>query len=265
MEDNHLATILEVTINGSRKEIPLFGIFDGHGGNSCSRFLALTLKEYLEKEINNTFKNKNLSDLELFNLLKVTFVKLGHEFIQHYVRGPGSTATIALIIDDQLWVANVGDSRTILSMDNEVLALSEDARLNSEKFKKSVHKRGQLICADENRVLRVNGNLNMSHAVGHSERASGINPRAKITKYSLNNLQNNNYLILGCDGLYDVASSKQISKTIQENAKKLDCTEMALLLVKKAYTTSKDNISAMVIKLNKLPEMKKKSLLPFSS
>lgn len=251
MQDTHLAGALKVTINGENLSFPIFDVFDGHYTDKCAKYLAENLKVYLQEIMSETFDDKDISDLELFNILKKTFVELGEGFIQSndgYYEG-GSTACIALIIKDHIWVANVGDSRAILSTPEQAIALSEDASLDLEKYTKGVNKRGQFVEYDDHDILRVR-NLNMARAVGHFEEDSGVNPRAKIIKYPLEDISEEDYLVIACDGLWNVASSNQVSQTIQEEAETTPSSkEISSLLAKKAYNSgSQDNISVMVIK-----------------
>ena len=58
---------------------------------------------------------QGLSDQGIWNGLKQTFVKLNQQFKQMILSGSGTTAVIAMIIDGKIWVANLGDSRAVLS------------------------------------------------------------------------------------------------------------------------------------------------------
>jgi serine/threonine protein phosphatase PrpC len=86
--------------------------------------------------------------------------------------------------------------------------------------------------------------------VGHSETLSGVNPRAKIIKYSLDQLpQGKNFLIIACDGLWDVASSFQVAKTVHKIAH-LPPEKIAGFLARKAFeANSSDNLSILVVPL----------------
>jgi serine/threonine protein phosphatase PrpC len=66
-------------------------------------------------------------------------------------------------------------------------------------------------------------------------------PRPKITKTPLAEIRKNSRLIIGCDGLWDVATSKEVVEA------KNDATG----LMRAAYRAgSKDNISVMTVDLS---------------
>lgn len=98
--------------------------------------------------------------------------------------------------------------------------------------------------------------LSTARAVGHSEIDSGVNPRSKVIKYPLKDLTNkvggksgNNIIFIGCDGIFDVASSEQVSQTIQQ-VSKMPPHKIAEMIVTKAYhAKSGDNLSGLVVNL----------------
>lgn len=259
MEDAHVADSFEIKVNGKKQTISLFGIFDGHSGSACAKFLAANTKDYLQKELEKELAGKELGTPEanaaITNVLKVVFVNLGEEYSKTHrsIHRAGSTANIALIMGDQVWVANAGDSRSIISTKDKTIAMSLDDK--PETRKRDVIKRGARVRPEnEESVARVIGNdgrdIAMARAVGHDEGLSGINPRTKVVPYKLSDLpKGKNFLVIGCDGLWDVGSSNNVSKTVQENSSKSP-HELAALLVDRAYGAgSGDNISVMVVAL----------------
>ena len=76
----------------------------------------------------------------------------------------GCTAVCAMVLGNQLIVANAGDSRCILSRDGQAIALTDDHKpTNDEEFDR-ICKAGGFV-ADG----RVNGSLNLSRALGDLE------------------------------------------------------------------------------------------------
>lgn len=257
MEDAYLIKTIKITVNDQTVLFPLLGIFDGHAGKECSEFFKKHLCNHLTAKLSEKIdKNHlNFTDLDIFNVLKLSFVELSREFRETLpsdnAKNVGSTATIALFIDQDVWVANAGDSRAILSIPEKTIALSEDANPTSRKYLKSIWKRGQIVFRDLIGTARVGGHLNMATAVGHDEELSGLDPRPKIIKFSLSQLGiKNPYLIIASDGLWNVGSSNQIAQTVQDLAPNKTSTEIAFELVKNAFQLgSQDNISVIVTKL----------------
>jgi serine/threonine protein phosphatase PrpC len=252
MEDRHVIEQMILHVKDQIYHIPLYGIFDGHGGVACARYLSKHLTSYLQSQLETALSLANSADDEdtaIFNILKLAFVDLGAKYRKYYHAEGGSTANIAIIFKNQLWVANVGDTRAILVNNGTVVALSEDAKPGLEKYKKGVEYRHSTVIEIEG-VPRVGGNLATARAVGHSETHSGVNPRAKIIKYPLDQLRKgNNFLIIACDGLWDVASSLQVAKTVHKISD-LPSEQIASFLARKAFeASSSDNLSVLVVPL----------------
>lgn len=252
MEDAHIATT--ITVPGFTQRISLYGIFDGHGGERCAHYLEQHIANYLQERLAIALQAED-RDAAIYNLLKKAFVELGERYkMQHPYSMAGSTANIALVIGNDLWVANVGDTRTILSSNGTAIALSEDAKPNLPAYRRGAERRGgQVIHWGVYRVQKGGSSaLAIGRAVGHDEEGSGVNPRAKVIKYSLQNLPpGRNFLLVGCDGLWDVASSQNVAGTVHSLEETPE--NIARRLVHQAYAAgSTDNISALVLDLNTL-------------
>lgn len=242
MEDEHLATSFELEILGKKYPVQLFGVFDGHGGKGAAIYVKENLKERLQETLTH-FCTKGLSDEAIWNGLKITFARLKADF-----KGgiSGTTATVAMILDGKLWTANVGDSRTIL--DNGI-QLSEDAKPDDPIYKKGIERRGGRVLVDPQGVPRVNGNLAVARAIG-DRHVGAMSGRPKITAYPLSNILEKTHLILACDGVYDVASTKQVAGAVKNNSE-LSVEELAKNIVYSAYESgSEDNVSTLVVKLS---------------
>jgi serine/threonine protein phosphatase PrpC len=77
----------------------------------------------------------------------------------------GCTANVALIANNKLYVANAGDSRSVLGMSNDVaFPMSIDHKPDDEPEKRRITDAGGFVTDG-----RVNGNLNLSRALGDME------------------------------------------------------------------------------------------------
>jgi len=103
--------------------------------------------------------------------LREAFGKTDEDFIrtspfpQH-----GSTATTALVLGQRLYVANVGDSRTLLCRQFRPVAMSTDHKPSREDEAKRIRDAGGFVI--NNRVM---GELAVSRAFGDSEFKKGVN------------------------------------------------------------------------------------------
>jgi len=87
----------------------------------------------------------------------------------------GCTAVCAMVLGNQLVVANAGDSRCVLSRKGQAVALTEDHKpTNDEEFDR-ICKAGGFV-ADG----RVNGSLNLSRALGDLEYKSATHVRRRF-------------------------------------------------------------------------------------
>ncbi|CDO92443.1 unnamed protein product [Kluyveromyces dobzhanskii CBS 2104] len=137
-------------------QISMFAVFDGHGDNNCSSYLAGTLYEHTSSHGNATTERvltendgllffiksafeshrytsfsrpegnkrqfKTLEGL-ISQVIKDSFKACDGAFHKHFANeASGSTAIVALIINgSMLYVANTGDSRCILSKKNKAV------------------------------------------------------------------------------------------------------------------------------------------------
>jgi protein phosphatase 1L len=241
MEDFHLAVEFS---NKQTENIPLFAIFDGHGGEGCVKFVKNQLKKQLMIHL------KLDDDLTIYNTLTYACVLIDENW-KAYVTRPsakfrdhsGTTALFAMVINNALWITNVGDSRAVLGKDDETIQLSEDAKPPIEKYQKEIMERGGFV-----QWKRVDGSLDMARSIGDIDHPS-VSGRPFIQKFELNKLdsEEKNFLILATDGLWDVIGSKEAVELCQ----RADSTKaMATDLVSAAYHNgTTDNTTVMVIQL----------------
>jgi protein phosphatase 1L len=246
MEDEHLAVETRVCIGGRDYPIELFGIFDGHGGPEASRFI----RDHLQEELSGALREFNpngLTEAGTWRALKMTFVRLHRNFkdaLPHVANTQGSTATVSMILDNKLWTANVGDSRTVLDNAGTPIQLSEDAKPSDPRYKRNIEKRGGEVA-----VNRINGVLGVGRAIGDHQLGHAINPRPKITVKPLSEIQPGSHLILCCDGIYDVARTVDIVHNVHAGLSFSPGT-LAKNIVYSAYQSgSTDNLSALVVKI----------------
>ena len=125
-----------------------FGVFDGHGGYSCADFLRDNLHQFIIRDaefpdnprqaIINGFRNAesyfidavekysngNVNMLDKSGSCAITSLFVGKSFI-----------IVMCNLDDVCYIANVGDSRALMSADggNYIVELSRDHKPNDEE------------------------------------------------------------------------------------------------------------------------------------
>lgn len=246
MEDFFLVDHLELTIKGIKTDATLLALFDGHFGSRCAIFLKRNLKRRLERALNKIYENRNANEkLEIFNLLTTISVDLSREYnkLPKFIDS-GSTMIFCLIIKNELWTANVGDSRAVLWTRSGLTALSRDAK--PEEYAEEVEQRGQTVKFHERTHCFRVGPFNMARAVGHDEEygGSGINPSAEVT---YKKVLENAILIMATDGLWSQVSSLQVAATAVSIQYERSAAEMAEYLVKKKLVDGHGNDNTTVI------------------
>ncbi|MCK5893842.1 MAG: hypothetical protein KAG53_05425 [Endozoicomonadaceae bacterium] len=133
----------------------MYGVYDGHAGIGCSKALADKLSDYVKEQLDLwsseiVYVDKKIK--EEISMNKKTrdcnALTMAHVFLNESIKNAsGSTAVSANLIDDDLYISNVGDSRAILiSPDGTVTQLTEDAKSLTEMddgtYKKNRHTDG---------------------------------------------------------------------------------------------------------------------------
>jgi len=235
MEDTYQAAI---NLGGNPKHA-FYGVYDGHGGHRASDFAAEHLHKLFLK--NNYQTNPTQALLDAFKELDTLWLT---DATQNNF-DDGTTVICALIIDQVLYVANVGDSRSVLGHGGKSQDMSTDHKPGREDEKKRIENLGGRIIYYG--TWRVEGVLAVTRAIGDKRLKKYISAVPEITERKLE--AEDDYLILATDGVWDVLSSQEAVDVIMECE---DTREMARRLTETAYKRgSMDNITALVIDLSK--------------
>ncbi|CAG9324736.1 unnamed protein product [Blepharisma stoltei] len=246
-----------------------FGIYDGHGGSLCAEFLRDNLHKFV---INNPHFPSNPEEA-----LKSGFLEAEQKF-QCFAKmrendKSGSCAIVVLIVGHTCYIANLGDSRALLSINHgeRVEQLSKDHKptdtiersrilraggnlYNSLKQRNGTSKSGGVV-----RVIP--GRLAVSRSFGdiHAKlpEFGGI-PNVlisvpEITKFNIS--ASSDFLILGSDGLFDKLNNREIVESICQSTRRLETHDLhsacgiAIEEVIKAAMdkNSLDNITGVII------------------
>ncbi|KAG1704746.1 Integrin-linked kinase-associated serine/threonine phosphatase 2C [Nymphon striatum] len=198
--------------------LSLYGLFDGHGGarasQFCSETLHLKVAKHFPKDAGPNFGR------DLKTCLIDSFTETDKEFLHKAKQAKpswkdGSTAIICLIIDNTLYVANVGDSKAILCRQAKtsgalhpiVLSTDHSPTLYEERLR--IQKNGGTV-----RDGRVMGILEVSRSIGDGQYKSfGISCIPVVKKCSLTS--NDRFVIMACDGLWKVFSPQEVATKLE--------------------------------------------------
>ena len=248
--------------------ISYFAIFDGHNGEHCAEFLRKNLLEYIytnpnfplnvEKAINEAFIKADQDYLlNCSDIYKNTNIN-GEIPVYDICNNSGSCGLILLIVDTKLYIANVGDSRCLISCQDGKIHkdVTRDHKPEFPYEKQRIYSKGGTIYQNEtvitdevksvkniknsgiikNKILlgpfRVNpGKLSVSRTIGDAkaklEKYGGrpyvIIPEPDIYIFDFYK-DNVDYIIMGCDGIFDRIKSYEIFEcvdTIVEKEKEM--------------------------------------------
>ena len=251
----------------------IFAIYDGHGGNGCSIYLK-----------NNLYKNiTECSMIGLRNAINLTEQNfLEYEGVNQYGElddTSGSCASIVLIKNKKCIIANVGDSRCILFKNKRLFFATKDHKPNSHSEKRRIESAGgsvfqstAIVPLYQNGKMiempwRVNpGRLSVSRTFGDIEiklekfggKKNVVVSTPDIVEFELNDQYN--FLVIACDGVFDVLSNMEILECIKivlkinkNKKRKINeiCGDCASMIMKSSLVKgSFDNVSCIVVAFN---------------
>lgn len=133
----------------------------------------------------------------------------------------GCTANVSLIYKNTLYVANAGDSRSILASHGEVVKMSFDHKPDQDFEKQRIIKAGGFVTDG-----RVNANLNLSRAIGDLEykRNATLPPDQQLIIAYPDVIarpltKDDDFILMGCDGVWETMSEKEIVDFIYSKLK----------------------------------------------
>ena len=296
-------------------KISYFSIFDGHGGEECSEFLKNNYLEYLIENKNFPFDIK-LSMIETFQKIEESFFKLKCKNTLEESDKSGSCALVSIIFDNKIYIANLGDSRAIMSVNggNKIKQITVDHKPdNIKEFERAI-KNGSKIYLDDNddpfrdpsklyfikdknelekqkeikqksiedKIFRVYpSDLAVMRTIGDikaKKKEYGGNPGTIINKpdiFVCDINSNDDFIIMGCDGIFDDLSNQEIinaawmvfknrGKDKNYNIHELSQEACDLIIKYALEKQTTDNLSCIIIGLEgienylKINQLKKK-------
>jgi len=240
----------------------LFAVFDGHSGAECAKFCQENITDIIVKNLQK-FNDINIVFNNTVTELDSKF-EIYDQNLDESKQCSGSTACIVLIdlIYSDLWVCNVGDSRCII--------ISNNNTNNNDNNNNNIYKAKQLsiehkpkIAAEKLRIENaggkvthgyLNGLMGVSRSIGDNDlkmlwHNKLLISKPDITHYKITN--NDEYIVLGCDGLYDVFKNNEIAKFLSKHNDKSLNNKLSLLMHETLHVKrSKDNVSIILLKIN---------------
>lgn len=259
MEDAH---ITKASICSRLSTYSLFAVFDGHAGKEVARVTAseftdhlLSISPFDKLEDKDEYKETDLQE-GIQQAFQTWDKKLRtHPTLLKQGDRSGSTATGVLITPKHYFIFNVGDSRTVLIKDKKLHFSSSDHKPTNDGEKRRIEEAGGRVM-----IQRINGSLAVSRALGdfeYKQRADKgdleqlVSPDPDVT--CIKRDETDNYMMVACDGIYDVMSNEEIvefinDRFIREENEGNICSNLLDLCL---YKGSRDNMSSIIISFDK--------------
>lgn len=222
-----------------------YGVFDGHGGKHAADFACYHIPKLIvndedfprdvEKVVASAFLQTDIAFAEACSL--------------DAALASGTTALAALVIGRSLVVANAGDCRAVLCHRGKAIEMSRDHKPMCSKERKRIEASGGSVYDGY-----LNGQLNVARALGdwHMEgmkdRDGGplsAEPELMTTKLT----EEDEFLIIGCDGIWDVFRSQNAvdfaRRRLQEHNDPAMCSKD--LVDEALKRKSGDNLAVIVV------------------
>ncbi|CAJ1963093.1 unnamed protein product [Sphenostylis stenocarpa] len=259
MDDEHIRIDDLATHLGFVFDHPManafYAVFDGHGGPDAAAFLknnAMRLffddADMLQSYDADALFLKRLEDSHKKAFLGADLALADEQSVSSSC---GTTALTALVIGRHLMVANAGDCRAVLCKRGVAVEMSQDHRPSYLQERRRVEEMGGFI--DDGYL---NGYLSVTRALGDWDLkfplGSGSPLIADPDVQVVTLTEEDEFLIIGCDGIWDVMSSQDAVSLVRRGLRRHDDPQQcATELVKEALRLhSSDNLTVIVICLS---------------
>ena len=232
-----------------------YAVFDGHGGPDAASFVKRNAMRFFfeDSDMLQSYDTDALFLKRLEDSHRKAF--LGADLALAYERSVssscGTTALTALILGRHLLVANAGDCRAVLCRRGVAVEMSQDHRPSYLPELKRVEELGGFVDGGY-----LNGYLSVTRALGDWDlkfplgSASPLIAEPDVQVFTLT--EEDEFLIIGCDGIWDVMSSQQAVSFVRRGLRRHDDPQQcARELVKEALRlNTSDNLTVIVICLS---------------
>ncbi|KAK4947900.1 Protein phosphatase 2C 2 [Elasticomyces elasticus] len=221
MEDAHAAILdLQTEVDGKThkphgpdERLSYFGVYDGHGGEKVAQFAGENVHKIVAKQ--DAFSKGDIEQALKDGFLATDRAILNDSRYEDEVSG--CTASVGIISREKIWVANAGDSRSVLGVKGRAKPLSFDHKPQNEGEKARISAAGGFVDFG-----RVNGNLALSRAIGDFEfkKSADLSPEQQIVTAFPDVIthevsSDDEFLVIACDGIWDCQSSQAVVEFVR--------------------------------------------------
>ncbi|CAE6972700.1 unnamed protein product [Symbiodinium natans] len=233
----------------------LFAVYDGHAGSQAVMVAKENLPRILESYL------KDAEDVEV--AIKAAFQAADEEIMQVLVdnkvvadaqTSSGTVACLGLLKKTDLWIANLGDCRAVVSKDGTAAAISRDhAPEKNPAEAERLQQSGVSVQAGY-----VDEHVAVSRALGNvrfrtGSKVNGIINEPEVFRVEIDDAVD--FVMIGSDGIWDALKEQfaltHARKALRTTAKPEDA---AVSILQNAGRVSKADNAAVVVIVFKFPE-----------
>jgi protein phosphatase 2C family protein 2/3 len=246
-----------------------FAVYDGHGGKDCSSFLRDNLHNYL---VNDPAFPED-PQTALLNAFATAEKEFTEQAIKKRIKS-GSCALVLVLLDKIGVLANLGDSRCIVSesKSNKISQLSTEHTPEKESEELRIKKAGGEVYLEKigrKHISRViPGNLSISRSIGDIDtkiyELGGVPdviiaiPEIKIFKIH----SDTDFILLGSDGIFERLDKREVVRIVAESAESIDgetheklAKGIENVIVESINRGSEDNVTLLGIAFDNLDKL----------
>eukprot|EP00928_Gymnodinium_smaydae_P075786 TRINITY_DN58799_c0_g1_i1.p1 TRINITY_DN58799_c0_g1~~TRINITY_DN58799_c0_g1_i1.p1 ORF type:complete len:281 (+),score=64.92 TRINITY_DN58799_c0_g1_i1:127-969(+) len=243
---------------GGRPNCAYFAVYDGHGGRQVVDFVTRELHENVLREMRKT--------ASVPDALLQAFQATDEDMVRRNILSSGCTACVCLLQEERhgrvIYTAHLGDSRAVMARNGNatrLTSMTDHKATDPLEAKRVIEAGGQIVNE------RVNGMLAMTRALGDHLLKMPILPNDVVSNVpditSTDVSAQDRFVILACDGLWDVIHDQQAVELVGDCLRELTpiarqleaegrsvAEILARTLVEEALQRgSQDNISCVII------------------
>ncbi|PON43195.1 Protein phosphatase [Parasponia andersonii] len=229
-----------------------YGVFDGHGGPEAAAFIKKNAMRLFFEDVKfpQTSEVDEIFSEELQSSLRNAF-QLADQALaddSNVNSSSGTTALTAMIFGRLLMVANAGDCRAVVCRKGEAIDMSQDHRPIHPPERRRVEELGGYI--DDGYL---NGVLSVTRALGDWDmKFPRGSPSPLIAEPEFRQMvltEDDEFLIMGCDGIWDVMSSQQAVSLVRRGLRRHDDPDQCArdLVMEALRRNTFDNLTVIIV------------------
>ncbi|XP_075640713.1 putative protein phosphatase 2C 51 [Castanea sativa] len=269
---------LKLDLNGGKNglgegTVGVMAVFDGHIGEEASEMASKLLLDYFymhalfnTSELMEQYEGVSVTEDEITHLeilkeaLLRTIRDIDFKFSQEAFEKrifSGSTATVALLVDGEILIANVGDSKALsctkkiqsgnLTASLSATELTEDHSPGRDDERARIEAAGGIVVMLWGKPW-VNAELPMSRAIGDVyQKRFGVIVEPEVIGWQTPDA-NDRFLVVSSDGIFESMTPQDVCDLIHDSSSCSPLSSLAECIVNSAFEKgSVDNLSVIVV------------------